>query len=176
MGQRNAGDESGGTDGLFVPSFSWCGNSFAMEHEAGAMRNGRGLKAGRQLGWTRGFTRSLENGTRWNGSLPGWMGVHASLTCRQAHGMKDEGVFQCAGELEVRPHASRYRFRQVFVYPRNPRGYEVCAMGGSAKLRQQLQDGRKPGHLKDLLVMLTSRWAYGRCSWMSIGVTLRLRE
>ena len=43
------------------------------------MGNGRGLKAGRSLGRTGIFTHSLENGTRWNGSLPGRMGVHASL-------------------------------------------------------------------------------------------------
>ena len=41
---------------------------------------------------------------------------------------------------------------------------------------QQLQNGRKLGHLKDLLVMLTSRWAFGRCSWMHVGVTLRFSE
>src|SRR4051812_37667396 len=39
---------------------------------------------------------------------------------------------------------------------------------------KQLQDGRNRVHLKDLWVSLTSRWAYGRCSWMAIGVTLRI--
>jgi hypothetical protein len=28
---------------------------------------------------------------------------------------------------------------------------EVCSFGGPGTLRQQLQDGRKPGHPKDLL-------------------------
>ena len=50
------------------------------------------------------------------------------------------------------------------------RGYEVCATSGPAKLSQQLQDGRRQGHHRALLVLLTSRWAYGRCSKSTFGV------
>src|SRR5438046_4102005 len=52
----------------------------------------------------------------------------------------------------------------LISFLRDLRGYEVCATSGPAKLSQQLQDGRRQGHHRALLVLLTSRWAYGRCS------------
>jgi hypothetical protein len=42
-------------------------------------------------------------------------------------------------------------------------------IGASWVLRKQLQDGRKPGHHKDLLAA-NQQVDYGRCSRMDLGV------
>jgi hypothetical protein len=55
-----------------------------------------------------------------------------------------------------------------------PRGYEVY-IGRPETLRQQLQDGRKMGHPKDLLAA-NQQVDYGRCSRITLGVTLRFCE
>ena len=47
--------------------------------------------------------------------------------------------------------------------------------GGPETLRQQLQDGRKIGHHKDLLAA-NQQVDCGRCSRNTLGVTLRFRE
>ncbi len=62
----------------------------------------------------------------------------------------------------------------AFVLRAHLRGYEVW-IGRPETLRQQLQDGREMGHHKDLLAA-NQQVDYGRCSRITLGVTLRFCE